>query len=158
MPTHVYQPRHSPPKWWDRLLVHPLDSTVAVLALLYGVTALVSVCLPGFTPSNSMGNLHEALAGAVGVFWTAGGAMAVFGIFWYGENVSTGWGLERFGWALASAGLLVYGGATWHYYPESIYSWLTPTFLGLGGLVRLLSVYLIERNTRRVLVEVTGPQ
>lgn len=157
MPTHVYQPSHTPPKWWDRALVHPLDSTVAVLSGAYGLLALFSVVLPGFTPSNSMGFLPAVLALAVGAFWLGGGVLALLGIFWYGDNVSTGWALERFGWALASSGLLVYAGATVYFYPSSIYSWLTPTLLGAGGMVRLLSVYLIERNTRRVLVDVETP-
>lgn len=96
------------------------------------------------------------MTGAVSAFWTVGGILAIVGIFWFGDNVSTGWELERLGWILSAGGLLVYGVSTLWHYPESIYSWMTPTLLGLGGLLRFLSVYLIERHTRRVIAEVKG--
>lgn len=54
MPTHVYQPVRNPPSWRDRLLVHPMDTTVAVVAVLFGVLVALSLVVPEFIPSQAM--------------------------------------------------------------------------------------------------------
>ena len=156
MPTHVYKPVHSPPSWWDRLLVHPLDTTVAVVSILFGALVTLSLSLPSFTPSNSLASMPLWIAAPMAVFFTSGGVLALVGLNWWGDVVSFGWALERFGWLLAAGGLLTYAiSVSWHF-PESVFSWGVPLALGLGGLLRFGSLVMIERATRTTIAEVKG--
>lgn len=156
MPTHVYQPTRNPPSWWDRLLVHPMDSTVAAVSLIFGALAATSLLAPGFIPSKSMEQMPLLVVILVSVFLAAGGTLSLIGLNWPGEDVSTGWALERFGLLLSAGGFIAYAiSVSWHY-PESVFSWVVPLLLGLGGLLRCLSVLMIERHTRRTIAEVKG--
>lgn len=156
MPTHVYQPSRNPPRWGDRLMVHPLDSTAAFIALLFGAFVALSLLVPEFIPSKSMDKMPWPVVVLVSGFLGAGGAVAVTGLNWWGDNVSTGWALERFGWLLASGGFITYSlSVSWHY-PESLFAWVIPLALGLGSALRALSILLIERGVRRKLAEAEG--
>ena len=154
MPTHVFQPSRNPPRWWDRLLVHPLDTTVAVIAVLFGVLMVLSLIAPEYTPSKSMDRMPWPVAILVSGFLGTGGVMALAGLNWFGDNVSTGWKLEQFGWWLAAGGFATYAiSVSWHY-PESQFSWGVPLFLGIGATVRAISIVMIERSVRMTLREV----
>ena len=156
MPTHVYQPSRNPPRWGDRLMVHPLDSTAAFIALLFGAFVALSLLVPEFIPSKSMDRMPWPVVVLVSGFLGTGGAVAVTGLNWWGDNVSTGWALERFGWLLVTGGLLTYGiSVAWHY-TDSVFSWLVPLILGAGSLLRALSILLIERGVRRTLSRLPG--
>lgn len=156
MPTHVYQPLRNPPTWRDRLLAHPLDTTVAVVAVLFGVLVGVSLFLPNFIPSSSMDKMPPLIVLLVGGFLGLGGCLALIGINWWGDKVSFGWLLERVGWLLAAGGFLTYSlSVSWHY-PGSVFSWAIPLSLGLGCLLRFWSVVRIERSVRRTLAKVKG--
>lgn len=156
MPTHVYQPTRNPPSWIDRLLVHPMDTTVAILSLLFGLLAAVSLFAPAFIPSKSMDQMPILVVILVSSFLAAGGVLSVIGLNWSGDDVSTGWALERFGLLLSGGGFIAYAiTVSWHY-PASIFSWIVPLVLGLGGFLRFASVLMIERHTRRTIAEVNG--
>lgn len=156
MPTHVYQPPHSPPTHWDRVLVHPLETVVAGLSFAFGVIVLLGLTVPGFTPSTSLREMPLAISVLEGVFMVAGGVLASIGLQWSGDDVSTGWALERFGWLLAGAGFLTYSiSVSWHF-PASTLAWVVPGCLGLAALLRCWVLVLIERRTRRTIAEVTG--
>ena len=156
MPTHVYQPTRNPPSWIDRLLVHPMDTAVAVLSLFFGVLAAVSMFTPAFIPSKSMDQMPLLVVILVSSFLAAGGVLSIIGLNWSGDDVSTGWALERFGLLLSGGGFVAYAiSVSWHY-PESVFSWIVPLVLGLGGFLRFTSVILIERHTRRKIAEVKG--
>lgn len=154
MPTHVYKPLRNPPNWWDRLLVHPMDTTAAVVAVFFGALVALSLVLPEFIPSKSMDKMPWPVVILVSGFLGTGGGIALTGLNWWGDNVSTGWALERCGWLLAAGGFVTYSiSVSWHY-PESIFSWLIPAALGLGSAIRFLSILYIERGVRRTLAEV----
>lgn len=156
MPTHVYQPVRNPPSWWDRMLVHPMDTTVALVSLIFGILAAVSLFTSAFTPSKSMDQMPLLVVMLVSSFLAAGGVLSIVGLNWHGDDVSTGWALERFGLLLSGGGFVAYAiSVSWHY-PESIFSWIVPLMLGLGGLLRFVSVLMIERHTRRTIAEVKG--
>ncbi|MCC3266673.1 hypothetical protein [Arthrobacter gengyunqii] len=155
MPTHIYQPTRNPPSWWDRLLVHSMDSTVAGVFLIFGALAAISLLAPDFIPSKSMDQMPLLVVILVSVFLAAGGVLSIIGLNWPGD-VSTGWALERFGLLLSAGGFIAYAiSVSWHY-PESVFAWVVPLLLGLGGLLRCLSVLMIERHTRRTIAEVKG--
>lgn len=156
MPTHVYQPTRNPPSWVDRLLVHPMDTTVAAVSVIFGLLAAASVITPGFIPSKSMDQMPLLVVILVSSFLAAGGVLSIIGLNWAGEDVSTGWALERFGLLLSGGGFVAYAiSVSWHY-PESVFSWIVPLMLGLGGFLRFASVLMIERHTRRTIAEVKG--
>lgn len=156
MPTHVYKPVHSPPSWWDRVLVHPMETGVSVISGIFGVVVLLGLLLPGFTPSPSLNEILWPLVAVQGVFLAVGGALAFAGLQWAGDDVSTGWALERFGWLVSAGGFLTYGAAVLDEYPDSIISWGLPIALGLASLLRCWSVVRIERAMRISIAEVKG--
>lgn len=90
MPTHVFQPIRNPPRWWDRLLVHPLDTTVAVIAVLFGVLVVLSLVAPDYVPSKSMDRMPWPVVILVSGFLGTGGVMALTGLNWWCDNVSPG--------------------------------------------------------------------
>lgn len=154
MPNHVYHPVRNPPRWWDRLLVHPLDTTVAVVAVIFGLIVILSLFLPDFTPSKSMDKMPGPIIVLVSGFLGTGGLLALVGLNWSGDNVSTGWALEQFGWWLAAGGFATFAlSVSWHY-PGSMFSWGIPLALGVGSVLRAVSIIMIERGVRRTLKEV----
>lgn len=156
MPTHVYKPVHSPPSWWDRLLVHPMDTTVAVVSILFGVLVTLSLSVPSFTPSNSLASMPLFIGILLAVFFTSGGVLVLTGLNWWGDVVSFGWALERFGWLLSVGGFVTYAiSVSWHF-PGSVFAWGVPLALGLGGLLRFWSIVKIEQSTRSTIAEVQG--
>lgn len=156
MPTHVYKPVNNPPTLWDRLLVHPMDTTVAVVSLLFGVIIGLSICVPGFIPSQSMEQMPLFVAALFAVFTFAGGVLTLIGLNWWGDVVSHGWALERFGWLVSVGGFLGYAISVAWRFPDSVFAWGVPLALGLGGLLRFWSIVMIERSTRRTIAEVRG--
>lgn len=154
MPTHVFHPTNTPPTLWDRLLVHPLDNAVATISVLAGLTAGLSLLVPGFAPSKALGVMPWGIIMGLGVFLLAGGIMAILGLHWLGDTVSDGWALERFGWLLSFAGFIVYTISIYTTSPTSMYGWGLPLVLGLGCALRVWAVVRIERSTRRMLLEV----
>lgn len=157
MPTHVYHPLNSPPTWWDRVLVHPLDNTVAAISILFGLTCTAALIYPGFIPSTAMDGMPWGLVCIVAAFLALGGVLELIGLHWTGDVVSHGWALERFGWLLSLGGFATYAVSVFYYYPNSLYSWGVPASLGLGCLLRFWSVVQIERSTRRLIAEVRKP-
>lgn len=154
MPTHVFQPTRNPPRWWDRLLVHPLDTTVAAVAVLFGVLVVLSLIVPDFIPSKSMDKMPWPIVVLVSGFLGTGGLLSLTGLNWWGDKVSTGWAVEQFGWWLAAGGFATYSiSVAWHY-PESAFAWGVPLALGIGAVVRAVSIIMIERSVRRTLKEV----
>lgn len=154
MPTHVYQPLRNPPTWRDRLLVHPLDTTVAVVSVIFGVLVALSLILPDFIPSKSMDKMPWPIVVLVAGFLGLGGGIALTGLNWWGDNVSAGWAIERFGWLLAAGGFITYAlSVSWHY-PSSAFAWAVPLALGLGAVIRAVSIVLIERGVRQKLAAV----
>lgn len=151
MPTHVYHPSRTPATWYDRVLVHPFDNAVAILASIFGFSLLAALTHYGFSPSASMMRLPAWVAVAVAAGCAVGGPLSLIGLHWTGETVSRGWGIERIGWLLVTGGLAGYAIAVGWNFPGSLYSWLVPTILALGAILRFISLVLIERNTRRTL-------
>lgn len=158
MPTHVYQPHRNPPTWLDRLLVHPMDTIVALIALVFGALVAVSLAFPGFIPSLSMDRMPTLAVVPVSATLFSGGFLSLVGLNWQGEDVSKGWALERFGWLLAAGGFVTYAiSVSWHY-PTSAFSWGLPLLLGSGCILRIWSIALIERSMRRTIAKVKGEQ
>lgn len=156
MPTHVYKPKHDPPTWWDRLLVHPMDTGVAVLAIQFSALIAVSVMVPGFVPSKSMDQLEMWVVILVAAALGNGGLLAVIGLNWRGDEVSHGWALERFGWILAASGFAAYSLTVLTHFPDSLFSWAVPAALGLMSGLRLWAVFKIERSMRHTIALVEG--
>lgn len=157
MPTHVYHPTNTPPTLWDRLLVHPLDNAVALMAVMFGLTSGSSVLMPGFVPSSTMDEMAWPVVALVSSVLLLGGVIGLLGLHWQGDTVSDGWALERLGWLLSSAGFLVYSIGVGASYLGSLYSWGVPLGLALGCALRVWSVVKIERGTRQLIKEVRTP-
>lgn len=156
MPTHIYQPRRFPVTAWDRVLVHPLETAVGMLAGICGLVNLFSLVIPSFTPSPALENMWWPVVLAEGIFLAVGGALVFAGLQWVGDDVSTGWSLERFGWLLVAGGFITYGITVIVEYPDSLFSWGIPVVLGAASLLRCWVVLLIERAMRITIAEVKG--
>lgn len=156
MPTHVYRPRRTPATWFDRLMVHPMDTTVAVVSLLFALLLSASAAVPGFYASDSARQMSPYTMTSLAVAFAVGGVLILMGLNWNGEEVSKGWALERFGWLLASGGFIGYSLSVATAHPSSLFAWGVPGALAIGALLRCWSVLLIERSTRQTLKEVRG--
>lgn len=156
MPAHVYKPLKDPPSLGERILVHPLETTVLVTAMVVGALIAASMAPGTFTPSSALEELPVAVVITVATLLLVGAWLGTVGLFWVGDTVSTGWELERWGWLLLAGGFLTYAGSVISLYPHSVFSWGIPTALGFGCLLRFVSVLLLERNTRRMIAQVRG--
>lgn len=154
MPTHVYQPPRQPATWWDRLLVHPLDTTAAVIMLFMGIASAVALATGTYTPSASLEELPGAVMALVAGFLLAGSLLILLGLNWSGDEVSHGWAIERFGWLLGAGGLLTYSASVLAEFPQSTFAWGVHLLLGAGGLLRFWSILKIETMTRRTIAAV----
>lgn len=154
MPTHVYKPLRNPPNWLDRLMVHPMDTTVAAVSLVFAILLALSAVIPGFTPSVSLEEMPVYISISLAAAFATGGLLILVGLNWLGEEVSRGWALERFGWLLAAGGFLGYCISVSWIHPGSVFSWGIPLALATGSLLRYWSIILIERSTRRTINEV----
>lgn len=155
MPTHVYIPPRTPPRWYDRVMVHPFDNAVGMLCFLFGLLMVAALSSGGaYNPSSSMMRLPAHIGFITSSCLMVGGVMALTGLHWIGETVSRGWHIERTGWLAITAGLAGYAIAVAWHFTASTTSWLIPAILALAAFLRFLSLIFIERNTRRTLVEV----
>ncbi|ALQ32152.1 hypothetical protein AA310_00220 [Arthrobacter sp. YC-RL1] len=128
--------------------------TVAVVAVLFGVLVVLSLFVPEFIPSKSMDKMPWPIVILVSGFLGTGGMMSLIGLNWWGDNVSTGWAVEQFGWWFTAGGFATYAlSVSWHY-PGSLFSWGVPLALGIGSLIRAISIIMIERSVRATLKEV----
>ena len=147
MPNHVYQPRHSPPTWVDRVLVHPMETTVIIASVSFGAAVSLSMLVPGFVPSASMDKMPLLVVILVALSLVAGGVLSLVGLHWSGQ-LAKGWAIERFGWLLSFGGFSAFGATVLLFYPTSFFSWGIPLVLGLGCLLRIWSVSRIESTFR----------
>lgn len=151
MPNHVYQPKHSPPTWVDRLLVHPMETTVIAASVFFGSIVALSMFVSEFVPSASMDKMPFIVVMLVAIFLIAGGVLSLVGLHWAGVEVTKGWAIERFGWLLSFGGFGAFAASvSWHY-PNSFFSWGIPFILCLGCLLRIWSIARIERAMRLTL-------
>lgn len=152
MPTHVYIPPRTPPKWYDRIMVHPFDNAIGLLCLLFGGLMVVALASHGgYTPSTSMMRLPPYIGFSTSACLAVGGVLSLTGLHWWGEMVSRGWHVERAGWLFVTAGLAGYGIAVVYHFPSATVTWLVPLLLGSAAFLRFLSLVYIERNTRHTL-------
>jgi hypothetical protein len=155
MPTHVYIPPRNPPRWFDRVLVHPFDNAVGVLCLAFGLLMVAAMLSEGsYNPSASMMRLPPQVGFVTSACLVAGGVLSLVGLHWDGETVSRGWHIERAGWLFISGGLAGFGIAVAHFFPHSTTTWLIPLVLSAAAFLRFLSLVFIEKNTRKTLTEV----
>lgn len=155
MPTHVYIPSRTPPRWFDRIMVHPFDNAVGFLCFAFGALMVAALASGGwYNPSSSMMRLPAHIGFVVSSCLSTGGVLSLVGLHWTGETVSRGWHIERFGWLFVTAGLAGYAIAVAWHFPGSTTSWLVPGVLALAAFLRFLSLIFIERNTRRTLTAV----
>jgi len=82
--------------------------TVASVAVLFGALVILSLIVPDFIPSKSMDTMPWPIVILVSGFLGSGGILALAGLNWWGDNVSTGWGVEQLGWWLAAGGFVTY--------------------------------------------------
>lgn len=147
MPNHVYQPKHSPPTWVDRVLVHPMETTVIAASFSFGTLVSLSILVPGFVPSASMDKMPLMVVILVGLSLIIGGVLSIVGLHWQGQ-LAKGWAIERFGWLLSFGGFGAFAATVFLFYPASMFSWGIPLVLGLGCLLRIWSVSRIESTFR----------
>lgn len=89
----------------------------------FGVLVVLSLIVPDFIPSKSMDKMPWPIVILVSGFLGAGGLLALTGLNWWGDKVSTGWAIEQLGWWMAAGGFATYSlSVSWHY-PGSAFAW-----------------------------------
>lgn len=149
MPRHQYVPDPRIPGWLNRLLAHPFENAVAVVALFFGITLFIVAVSDEVVPSKALDNLSFGLSALMGVTAFFGAAGTLIGAHWWGENLGKGWIIERSGLAGLSSFYLVYGVSVVYSFPDSWFSWLQPIILGGACAVRVIALTLTKRWIRR---------
>lgn len=150
MPQHVYLPTRQPPKWYDRVLVHPMDHAAALIAAVYGVCLSILFPATGQLPSDSFADLPEWIVFGSGLFLMLGGVLVILGHHWSDEMVSRGWGIEQGGWTFAGGGFVAL--ALSFGFTGNFTGIVLAGALGLGSCLRWLSLVLM-RGGARALIE-----
>lgn len=149
MPSHVYPPRHNPPSFMDRLLMHTSDAGVsALLTVPVALQVILAPLLPGYEPSNTLDTLSVIASIGMAVMLGAGGVLATMGLFWSGHVVSTGWALERCGWIFVAGGWSGFSYMALMGDPSTTLAWYIPGALSLMAWARLVVIVKIEHATR----------
>lgn len=148
----TYHPIYTPPRWWERILIHPMENVLAVLALTSGAIIIAGILIDHFQPSRSMADMPWLLVLLCGAFTGVGGILALTGLHWRDTSaINTAWGIERTGWILSAGGFFVYAIAVAMSFPNSVFSWLIPTGLGIASSLRAVSLLMIWLMARRKL-------
>ena len=146
MPTHMDMPRGRRITWRDRVLTHPNDHAVAILATVFGVLMALTP-LTGLGPSKVMEQMPLWLVFLSGASMALGGVLTLVGLQWPKEPVSDGWAIEQAGWSGVFAGLASYAIAS-AYVTTAPAGALIPAVLTAGAAVRWLSFFYIRANAR----------
>lgn len=151
MPQHVYIPTRQPARWYDRLLVHPMDHATAVIAFAYGLVLVILRPLLGASPSETFSELPEWIVYGSGAFLLAGGVLIIAGHHWPDEVVTKGWGIEQFGWILTAGGFTAL--AISFTFLENFTGIVVGGALGAGACLRWLSLVLMRRGAQSLVEE-----
>ena len=147
-PAHVPRPRNEPPSRMDRMRIHSSDLGLALLSLVISAQVLATALIPRYEPSLTLIGIHPILAFFLAVFIGVGGVLAIRGLLWSGDIVSSGWTLEKIGWILVGSGWLGYAALVAEAFHESSISYSIPGVLGVLALIRAYVVWTIEKDTR----------
>jgi hypothetical protein len=121
---------------------------------MFGAFMAVSLILTGFNPSMSMSRMPWPILIIISGFIGTGGILALVGLHWTGDTVSKGWAIERLGWLGMTGGFATYAITVAVTFPGSLLAWLWPIVIAVASLLRVISLNLIERDTRRAVAEV----
>lgn len=148
----TYHPIYTPPRWWERILIHPVENALAVLAIIFGVVMAASIPIEHFQPSASIADMPWPIVAICAGFVGLGGVTSVIGLHWHdSQAINRAWGVERTGWILSAGGFFVYAIAVAISYPNSVFSWLVPAGLGIASSLRAISLLVIWLVARRKL-------
>ena len=151
MPNRIYR-GHEPPTFFDHVLAHPWELTVAAFSALAGVLAVIAVA-GGAVVSPSIERLPDALAIAIGFMLAVGGALTARGLFDSHEDLMVGFGWERAGLVLTGCAWTVYAAVVVIAYPASILSWGLGATFALGAGLRLAATFADQRRLERAIRE-----
>lgn len=146
MPQHVYLPTRNPLRWFDRLLVHPMDHAAATIAAIYGFVLSILRPILGVSPSESFSKLPEWIVYGSGIFLLAGGILVIAGHHWPDEVVTRGWAIEQGGWILTAGGFVALALA--FTYLGAFTGIVVGGALGVGASLRWLSLVLMRRGAQ----------
>lgn len=157
----TFLPAHEPPLWWERCLSQPIV-VIAAWSVAVAIQVLVDPWMPNYAPSISLGELPTWTAVWLSAGIGTGGTTALIGILNSWDNRSRAWAVERAGWILQSVGWVGYAVVVIDEFPASTIAWGSSLALALMGVLRVIALHLMEKQTRRKLAEVdeaiTGPQ
>lgn len=151
MPQHVYLPTRNPLRWFDRLLVHPMDHATAAIAAVYGFVLSILRPILGIAPSDSFSKLPEWIVYGSGAFLLAGGILIIAGHHWPDEVVTKGWTIEQGGWILTAGGFIAL--ALSFSYLSNFTGIVVGGALGAGACLRWLSLVLMTRGAQSLVRE-----
>ena len=125
-------------------------TTVTLVAVFFGVLVALSLFVPEFIPSKSMDKMPWPVIVLVSGFLGSGGLLALVGLNWWGDMVSRGWALERFGWLLATGGFTTYAiSVSWHY-PASVFAWGSFVSAVINFFIIAFIVFLLVKGVNRI--------
>lgn len=150
MPDRLYRPHHDPPSVADRIAAHWAETVSAVMSVVVGVIIICGSLLPAFVPSPALDSIPDWQAWGVGIFMAGGGAVWVWSILRWFEELSMLWAVQRIGSGLCGLGWTAYALAAISEHPENPVSWVAGISLGAicWGCLGLSIDF--ERSVRRI--------
>lgn len=153
-----YVPRHKPPKWWERVLTHPMENGIAILCAYSAMKLIIAVILAVTTPGNSgLMDMPPWLLLIVGSVLAFGALCAMLGLHWkLLHDVGRGWAMERLGWSMVIAGFMSYTVIVLTFFPNGIAN--IPEYMLICAMssARVIALLLVERRVRKVQTKLGG--
>lgn len=148
MPLHTYLTDRDPPTFWDHVLAHPFELTLAGGGGLGGVFAIIAAISPRATVSQSLDGLPELLAAIIGLLLILGGVGVVRGLLDDSPDLMIGWTYERGGIILTAGGWLAYGFAVLGSHPAAVLSWGIPLLVTASLALRFEAIRKRKKRLR----------
>lgn len=151
MPHRSYLPRHKPATWWERVLMHPMENGVAVLAGYMGITNVIRVISALEDPTRLPGLYPSWLLLIIAALNISGAIYALVALHWkLLSDVGRSWAMERMGWSLIIASAGAYSVTVWYFFPEGTGNIPFRVIIAIAAGVRVISLFMIEKRVRAV--------
>lgn len=153
MPDRSRHARRQPPSITDHILSHPCEVALAVWWVLLGAAIAVGL-IPGAPDiSRVVDNLPLPVALALAVSVGVGGGLALVGVTWPGERLSTAWRIERTGLLLAASGWAAYLVIIATAATVSTFTASMAATMIVAAVLRLIALHGVEADTRAVVAQ-----
>lgn len=156
MPSHLYQTKRNPPRWWDIILAHAMELGVACYSAFIGSVVVLKAQTYEPGTGGVLGHLPLYLIYGIGVFVGAGALVSLFGLLVRRSNIRKELNVEQVGWILLAVGWLSYLYAAIRYADGPSTAVAAGLFIGVGAILRAVALIMLERDLEVIVSAAEG--